>query len=286
MTKIPKKTLSAPTSTTLRSLYVLSGNLCANPKCNTVLINNTGTMVAEVCHIRAKKSGGKRYDSKMTDTERHDAKNLILLCNVCHKLVDTEDKKYTVPVLTKWKNDREAKFSAVGDTLRLRYLAQVSDEAEAVDPVHPKSLDAFRAFLEHENCSHSLDEGTPTAVADYADRLRHLTLPDRDLLRAIIERIILLGGNNRVNSYGLQVHPDDLKTLHVEDRRLTDGKIKKLGDTLSRHDLGGIDVDEEPRLFISSPDSEVGWGEVKDFLEGRGMTLRDVVCDLKFGLLD
>ena len=285
MTKIAKTKLSAPTTVTLRSLYVLSGNLCANPKCNTVLINNSGTMVAEVCHIKAKKAGGKRYDSKMTDLERHDAKNLILLCNVCHKLVDTEDKKYTVPVLTKWKNDREAKFSAVGETLRQRYLAQVSDEAETLDPVHPNSLDAFRAFLEHESYHHSLDEDTPTTVSEYADKLRHLTLPDRDLLRAIIERIISLGGN-RVNVYGLEVHPDDLKTLHVDDRRLSDGKIKKLGNTLTRHGLGGIDVDEAPRLFIASPAPEVGWCEVKDFLESRDMALRDVVCDLKFGVLD
>ena len=285
MTKMVKTKLSAPTTTTLRSLYILSGNLCANPKCNTVLLNNSDTMVAEVCHIKAKKIGGKRYDENMTDVERHGAKNLILLCNVCHKLVDTEDKKYTVPILTKWKNDREAKFSAIGETLRQGYLAQVSDEAEILDTVHPKTLDAFRAFLEDESFDHSLDGDTPTTVSNYADRLRHLTLPDRDLLRAIIERIISLGGN-RMNVYGLEVHPDDLKTLHVDDRRLSHGKIKKLGDTLTRHNLGGIDVDEEPRFFIASPHTEVGWCEVKDFLEGRGMTLRDVVCDLKFGVLD
>ena len=50
-----------PKPSTLRELYVLSGNLCANPGCETVLVNRKGTMVGEVCHIKAAKRGRQEY---------------------------------------------------------------------------------------------------------------------------------------------------------------------------------------------------------------------------------
>ena len=48
----------APSTKTLRELYMLSGNQCANPKCAIVLINANGTLIASVCHIKAENAGG------------------------------------------------------------------------------------------------------------------------------------------------------------------------------------------------------------------------------------
>jgi hypothetical protein len=104
-------------------------------------------------------------------------------------------------------------------------------------------------------------------------------------MRAIVEKGIALGGR-RENEYGIDVHPDDLKTIYVDNRRLSDYRIGKLGQTLDRNNLGGLDVDQEPRLQIAAPDEDLGWSTLKDFLEANGKTLRDVICDLKFGLLD
>src|SRR4051812_16851205 len=73
----------APSAKTLRQLYLLSGNLCANPKCNTVLVNANGTMVADVCHIRAESRGGPRFDNLLTEEQRRNTKNLLLLCSAC-----------------------------------------------------------------------------------------------------------------------------------------------------------------------------------------------------------
>src|ERR1700726_967303 len=92
----------APSTKTLRQLYVLSGNQCANPRCATVLINANGTLVADVCHIKAEKPGGPRHDKRLSPEERRASSNLILLCSTCHTLVDREPEKYTVTVLTEW----------------------------------------------------------------------------------------------------------------------------------------------------------------------------------------
>lgn len=275
----------APSTKTLRRLYLLSGNQCANPKCATVLINANGTLVADVCHIKAESPGGPRFDNSLTAEERRAPSNLILLCNTCHTLVDAEPKKYTVAILAKWKSDREARFAAVGDTLRQRYAEEAVDEAEEVGLTKPASLKSFIAFLDGQKLSHFIDEDTPEKVGEFAEKMRHISAQDRELMRAIIEKAIALGGS-RESEYGVSIHPDDLKTIRVGDSRLSDYRIGKLGKTLERNELGWLDVDEEPQLRISVPDDDLPWSLLKEYLEDRGRTLRDIICDLKFGLLD
>ena len=53
-----------PSSKTLRSLYLRSGNLCAMNGCENVIINNAGVMIGEVCHIAAAKPDGPRLIQK------------------------------------------------------------------------------------------------------------------------------------------------------------------------------------------------------------------------------
>lgn len=275
----------APSTTTLRQLYILSGNLCANPKCSTVLLNVNGTVVGEVCHIKAEKPGGPRFDAKMSGEERRAFSNLILLCNVCHKLVDTEVQKYSVRVLARWKAEREAIFAAVGDTLQQRYRKQIEDEVELVDLQIPQNLDGLVGYLNDQNVSHLIDDEAHRSVAEYANRLKNLSMPDRDLLRAIIEKSLKLGGRREGDS-GICVHPDDLKTLSVDKRRLSDHRIAKLANTLDRHRLGYLDLDEEPSLRIGAPGDAVRWSEINNYLSENSFSLCDIIVDLKFGLLD
>lgn len=91
-------------------------------------------------------------------------------------MVHAESKKYTVAALTKWKSDREARFEAVGNTLRQRYVYEILDEAEEAGLTKPKTLKAYIAFLEPQNISHVIDANTPARVGAFADRLGHLAL--------------------------------------------------------------------------------------------------------------
>ena len=282
MTKSGRK---PPSRKTLRELYLLSGNQCANPNCATVLINANGTLVAEVCHIKAESPGGPRFDKKLSDDQRRLPKNLILLCSTCHTLVDAEPETYTVRRLTKWKKDREDQFSAVGDTLQQRYVEEVTDEAERTNLDAPRTLAAYVKFLDDRNFPHEIDKDTPSEVRAYAARLRHLSGDDRELVRAIIEKAIALAGP-REGAHGVSVHPDDLKTLSIGARRLSDYRIKKIGNTLERNDLGGLDYDEEPELHINVPNEDIIWSDLKVFLEENGYTLRELICGQNFGVLD
>lgn len=61
------------TETTIKQLFTLSGNKCANPQCTNNLIHIDGdtiTVIAQICHIEAANVGGERYNENMNDDER------------------------------------------------------------------------------------------------------------------------------------------------------------------------------------------------------------------------
>lgn len=106
---------------TLKRLYSLSGNRCAFPNCSVVFLNSENDLnLSNICHIEdANQSTHKldRYNSKMTDKERADYNNLILLCPNHHKLTD-DPLLYTVQVLQKMKRDHESKIRDLLDCVK------------------------------------------------------------------------------------------------------------------------------------------------------------------------
>ena len=96
---------------TVKRLYGLSGNVCANPNCRKTLITENN-QIGEIAHICAASPDGPRYDPNMTDDERRSINNLLLLCETCNKLVDRNAKDYPVSVLKQWKNNHEGFVSS------------------------------------------------------------------------------------------------------------------------------------------------------------------------------
>jgi hypothetical protein len=105
----------------------VSGNLCAFPKCTTPLVDPTsGSIVGEICHIKGdKKNGAARYDKNQSDKERQGFDNLLLLCNVHHKIVDDDEVAYTVERLIQMKKDHECRHKGpppVDDATAKRFV--------------------------------------------------------------------------------------------------------------------------------------------------------------------
>lgn len=90
--------LKEPRESTIRKLFALSSNRCAFQNCPTPIVEaDAGTILAEVCHIRAQNPNGPRFDATQTAEERHSFENLILMCGVHHKVVDSGDNLATYP---------------------------------------------------------------------------------------------------------------------------------------------------------------------------------------------
>ena len=88
--------------------------LCSNPECSRGTIGpssvneefiNTGV----ASHICAAAPGGKRYDINMTPEQRSSIENGIWLCQTCSKIIDSDEKKYTVEILKDWKSKAESR---------------------------------------------------------------------------------------------------------------------------------------------------------------------------------
>ncbi|MBZ5631205.1 MAG: HNH endonuclease [Acidobacteriia bacterium] len=92
---------------TVKRLFALSRNTCAFPACGNPIVEDSGTVTGVVCHIKARSSGGPRYDSDQSEEERHSFVNLILLCARHAMIVDSEPRQYTADCLRAMKASHE-----------------------------------------------------------------------------------------------------------------------------------------------------------------------------------
>jgi hypothetical protein len=85
---------------------------CSNPDCrvNTVGPNSDpekSTKIGEAAHIYGARIGSKRFNPDMTDSARAEITNSIWLCRNCHRLIDTDEVKYSATVLFAWREKHE-----------------------------------------------------------------------------------------------------------------------------------------------------------------------------------
>jgi hypothetical protein len=93
-----------PNSKAIKRLCTLSGNRCAFYGCLVKLVEDDSEFVAgEICHIRASRKGGPRYDPRQSEEDRHSFSNLLLLCATHHTIIDSDVTKYTVEYLEEMK---------------------------------------------------------------------------------------------------------------------------------------------------------------------------------------
>lgn len=110
------------TAGTKEALFMLSRGHCYEPSCKARVMEWTGSTwvsIVEVAHICGLHKGSRRYDDQMSERERNNFKNLILLCKKHHDLVDGEHTwmNYTVTTLTQWKTAREGNLADELDQL-------------------------------------------------------------------------------------------------------------------------------------------------------------------------
>lgn len=84
--------------------YRCSNPSCRKPTCGASDDPNNYSNIGVAAHICAAARGGKRYNPDMSQEERRDIHNGIWLCQSCSKLIDSDDLRYTVDLLHKWKS--------------------------------------------------------------------------------------------------------------------------------------------------------------------------------------
>lgn len=93
-------------------LFRRVGARCSNPACGQETSGphtdeRKAINVGVAAHITAASVGGPRYDPTLSQEERTSPGNGIWLCQVCAKLIDADEKKYSVAIIRGWKRNAE-----------------------------------------------------------------------------------------------------------------------------------------------------------------------------------
>jgi hypothetical protein len=78
---------------------------CSNPACRSLTTGPHSESARHVnvgvaSHITAASAGGPRFDARLSPLERSSTDNGIWLCQLCAKLIDSDDARYTVEIIS------------------------------------------------------------------------------------------------------------------------------------------------------------------------------------------
>lgn len=101
--------------------------LCSKPLYEEGLQRQEGNY-SNIAHINAASPGGPRFDADQTPEERSSIDNLMLLCQECHKLIDTNPDDFPAKMLRTKKNRARASrcISYGGTPKRKMYHGEIS----------------------------------------------------------------------------------------------------------------------------------------------------------------
>jgi len=149
--------------TTLKILFALSRNECAEPNCtNPVILAKTEydkeAVSAQIAHIYAINDDGPRGKPNLTQENRNHHRNLLLLCPTHHVSVDQQYNTYPATMLLKWKRDHERKLpSPLIDTLVRQFGSSKTESSE-----EDKAIFLKVKAIEYHEIRHRLAESTAT----------------------------------------------------------------------------------------------------------------------------
>lgn len=111
-----------------KELFILSGNRCAFPGCDLVLLTDDGGFIGNICYINTTHRSGPRYNPQESDQELIGLDNLILLCPNHHQLIDLQVDTYTAEQLKKIKlaHERKVKDTVSNSSIVQAVLSKIS----------------------------------------------------------------------------------------------------------------------------------------------------------------
>lgn len=267
----------APKLDVLRELYLKSGNQCAFPGCNEVMIDSDGVFVGEICHIEAALPGGERFNPNQTNEERRAFSNLMLMCHPHHKRTN-DTHLYRASRHQEIKARHEAKYSDVAQTLQ-RSISDITED----DNIRPcKSLERINQILEWGNSEQELSEVTQEII-EFGEKLSEVPVASRQLFLIIVKRAERRSGFSRVNCC-VSAH----ETEHVSTEPLD--VLKEHYQMLDRRGLIGEGApDDFGKDQIEIKQMPTGWdfvSELKEYCGKTGIDMAEIIVDLNFQLLD
>ena len=269
-------TRKAPTTETVRFLYLISGNECAFDGCNERIIDSDGDYIGQICHIEAAEKGGERYNDASDDDEaRRGIENLVLLCYPHHTKTNNVET-WTVEKMRKMKAQHEKRFVTGVEKM----IATIRDETLVNEPPTVVTAKTWTAALGHDG----IEQEGIDAINAWAQRLKRVTRPSRQLLAVIVGREgsdHSLRPQLRVDLTEVQrateIYPTELLDMV---RELTEAKL--LDSNVDDERYGGPATVFE----YESEEHGVELADLRKFCSVTGIPSTQIVVDLELSVFD
>lgn len=148
--------LNVKESLAKRVCYICSNPNCRKPTSGPHSEPERTISIGVAAHITAAAPGGKRYNPALTSEERKSINNGVWLCQSCSRLIDTDEQRYSVELLEKWRRQAEAEVLKLMEeqtersvllvqdtsfdlTLLLKYCRREAENYVARPPMHSGS---------------------------------------------------------------------------------------------------------------------------------------------------
>lgn len=203
---------------TARALFGQAAGFCQKPECNRDVLIKVASgryvSVGEMAHVVAASEEGPRADVTVSNAQLTDLDNLILLCSVCHTLIDKAPDDYPTEIVMGWKRQH---------LLRRRTLMAVR-ECSTRDELR-RELDRY---LDHNAAIHALcSPDSPAADDPISDAFdiwqREVTeslIPNnRKIVELLQVNAGLLTEEERRTASAFRVHADAFEARHLFNER-------------------------------------------------------------------
>jgi hypothetical protein len=255
----------APTYRTYRELFLKSGNVCAFPSCDALMMDEEGNFIGQICHIEAAEPGGARFNPSMTNEERRSFANLMLLCYE-HHVVTNDVERFSVAVLQEMKAAHEKCFSqptrALDERLaRIKWQSLVAAGVLSGITV-PEVAHRIRSFL--DLIIHHSDDTAPASLREllrqrlcyipsgvvyfYARDPAHVAVGEQllEVLSSAGWRVVRLEeAPSWANEKRIDLDNGMLMAFEVADKHQIENTRQAIGEFLAMCGFGSPDNDDD-----------------------------------------
>jgi len=205
---------ASPDTQTQRKLFAASAGYCQNPACERELFvdaDGKSIHVAEMAHVFAASMEGPRGTGGLSKAERGSFDNLVMLCAVCHTIVDKAPHAYPDDTMLGWKRTHAEKLKKIFGVIAFESR---EDAREAVEPLLHQNWAIFDQYGPHIEAAENPESG---AAERWKRKMLTAILPNNCRIIALLDaNRKLLTQRERQTLELFRQHVDDLQAFHIE----------------------------------------------------------------------
>lgn len=205
---------AAPDTHTQRRLFAASGGYCQNPNCARELFvdaDGKSIHIAEMAHVFAASNDGPRANSGLSQAHRGAFDNLIMLCAICHTIVDKAPEAYPDTMMLAWKRSHAQKLATMFGAVEYE---RRETARRVIAPLLAQNRAIFDRYGPHIDAAEDPESG---ASERWRRKMLTHILPNSNKLLAILDaNRRLLGADELLALEAFRQHIDDLEAFHIE----------------------------------------------------------------------